>query len=552
MLEQLSIRSLGVISQAELTFGNGLTVITGETGAGKTMVLTSLQWLSGARVNPSAVRQGEAQASVDAEFSGLTKSMITHLEELGGDLDEDAVWCSRIVPVEGRSRAVLAGRPVPASALGTFSEGLVSIHGQSEQMILRSPALQREFLDSQAGEAHRKIIADFEIKWDRWLELAQRLKDAQSQSERLEQQRSDLAEAITKVSELEIQPGEDEEIRGRLEKLTNLEALRQSTQSVYELLEGNGENGAAGQLGWAVGELEKAANFDSSLRTLATELNAALTSVEEIKATVLAYQEGLNADPEELEHGHRRLAAITDACRGRAKDANELLEWLEQARKQLASLEESLDLEELQAKVDAAHQEALEAGEKLTASRHNAAKKLAKIANEELQHLALAGAALRIEVSAVKPSRNGFDAVTFWLRPHPEAAEAPVATAASGGELSRVMLALELACQSGKRTESTLVFDEIDAGIGGNAAVEVGRRLARLARNRQVLVVTHLAQVAAWGDHHLVVTKDGGTAQVSEVTGQAREIEIARMLSGKSDSNTARQHAAELITACRM
>lgn len=552
MLESLQICQLGVIQTAQLDFKPGLTVLTGETGAGKTMVLTSLQWLSGGRVNPTAVRVGAKQASVDAQFSDLSAQAVAVVEEAGGALEEGAVWATRLVPKEGRSKAILGGRPVPAATLTEFSESLVGIHGQSEQMTLRSSALQRQFLDEQAGREHQQLLESFQEKWDEWLQLAQRHREAAEQAHLLQLRFTQLSEQVRQVEALEVTPGEDEELRNSLEKLTNVEELRAGALLGYQALEGTTEVGAVALLGQASGELQRLMHLDSDLAAIYQDLESCENLAQEVKSALLTYLEGLDADPKRLEESHQRLAQIKAACRGKAVDASGLLEWLEGARKELQTLSTSLDLDELAGQVEVAHQQVAELGKRLTQSRKRAGADLAQRVNGELEHLALAGAKFRIEISEVKASRSGFDEIKFWLRPHPKAPEALVSNAVSGGELSRIMLALELARNQRQTYAPTLVFDEVDAGIGGNAALEVGKRLAKLAQQGQVIVVTHLAQVAAWANQHFVVTKQGDTAQVVSVEGEARITEIARMLSGKSSSNTARQHAAELLNACRM
>ena len=573
MIEEIRIADLGVIGRAHVELGPGLTVLTGETGAGKTMVLTALNLLLGGKADPATVRTGAPSASVEGRVQvGDDAVTLGRAAEAGAELDEDgSLVLVRTVGASadgaaGRSRAFLGGRSVPQAVLGELAERLVTVHGQADQARLRSPMHQREALDAFVGADHAATLARYRAAWTKRAlvdtELADLVARAQDRTREAELLRLGLAE----VERVDPQAGEDHELAAESERLAHAEDLRAAATEAHGALVGEADGGSA-ELVSAVDlveqarrSLEHAGAHDAALAALATRVAEAGYLLADAGTEVSAYLEDLAADPRRLDAVNQRRAELATVTRSYGKDVAEVLAWADTAGRRLLELEGGderigalrAQRDELDAALD------LEAA-RLTRARAEGAAQLAQAVTTELAGLAMGGAELRVTVDpADEPGPHGADRIEMLLVPHAGAPARPLGKGASGGELSRVMLALEVALatapDSGASRPGTFVFDEVDAGVGGRAAVEVGRRLAALARDSQVLVVTHLAQVAAFADHHLVVTKSsaGGVDVVTEsdvrsVTDEERVRELARMLSGQEDSDAARTHAAELL-----
>lgn len=549
MITDLHIHSLGVIESADLRLGPGLTVLTGETGAGKTMVLTSLQLLTGARADPLAVRSGSERAEVDGVFE-VDAATAELAEGLGAAVEEGELIVSRTVPSEGRSRAHLSGRPVPASALSAIGEHLVTIHGQADQFGLRSAAVQRDTLDAFGGTAHQSLVDAYRDAWGRAVEARKRRDAGRDSAEERAAEVRVLTEATGAIAELDPHEGEDDDLRAETERLTNAEDLRASVGRARGLLTGDGEApGAVDLTRQAVEAVREAGRLDPTVEPLADRLQTLAVDLDAVADETADYVASLDADPNRLAEVHARRALLRELLVGRAADAAGLLRWQRDA---LARLEELTapgeDPAVLEERLREAQAEVLGAGRALSESRATLSRRLAHDVDVELAGLAMRGAHLEVVLVAHKPGPHGLEDVEFLLRPHPDAPARPLGQGASGGELSRIMLALEVVL--GRREDArTYVFDEVDAGVGGRTATEVGARLHRLARTRQVLVVTHLAQVAAFADAQVVVEKRGATTTVRGVGGAERIAEIARMMGGDPDSPTARRHAVELLDA---
>ncbi len=550
MIESISITNLGVIESTELAFGQGLTVLTGETGAGKTMVLTSLHLLLGRRADPGIVRKGAAQAHVDGIFL-IPEALIGSVEETGAQLDEDELIVSRSVPAQGRSRARIGGRPVPAGILAELTESLVTIHGQADQLQLKGVHAQRETLDAYGGPTHTRLVSDYAAAWSDAVQAKKALDESLSSQEERQYEIENLRRAIEAIHALDVHPGEEDELRAETERLTNVEDLRALLSRAHHMLHADGE-GAVELTRQALEEIRHAGRFDREMESYEARLNSLRLELEAMAEDLGAYARTLEADPERLAALHERRAALRDVMRGRAADTSELLEWYEAARERLDHLTQvSASPEERQSILEAAQQRVLHIGSQLSEARRNVAEQLCAAVTHELHGLAMPNARFFIEMPERKPSPHGLEDVLFLLQPHPDMNPAPLGQGASGGELSRVMLALEVTM--GARSGSpTYIFDEVDAGIGGRTATEVGRRLAQLAQHKQVIVVTHLPQVAAWASQHLVVTKEGATTTVRAVHGEERIEEIARMMGADEGSDVARRHAKELINAVNM
>ena len=545
MIESLDISHLGVIESAHVDFGEGLIVVTGETGAGKTMVLSSLQLLLGARADAALVRSGADHLSVDGIFS-VTEEVTARVEEAGGLVEGGELIVGRSVRAAGRSRAHLGSRPVPASVLTDIVGSMVTIHGQSDQIRLTGEAAQRRALDQFGGDEHAAMLEEYRTAFRHAVDVKHRLDSLRGDASERAEELEDLRAAIKQIEELE------EDLVREAARLTNVEDLRALVGVALGYLKGDDRGdftGAVEATRHTYAQLDDAARFDEAVAEFVGRARNQVLELEALADDVSAYLSRLDADPERLAQIHARRAAIKDALRGRAADIEGLLAWAEVARSRVEELSSpGSDPAAVERELAAAQERVLECGRRVTQARVRLAGQLAEGVNEELHALSMPDATLHIDCEPTKPTSNGCETVVFRLQPHPHAPARPLGQGASGGELSRVMLALELMLG---RTEasSTFIFDEIDAGIGGQTATEVGARLKRLAQSRQVIVVTHLAQVAAFGDQHLVIEKNDGTTKVREVSGANREAELTRMMGGDPHSAAARRHASQVLAS---
>lgn len=552
MIHSITISALGVIEATDVEFGPGLTVLTGETGAGKTMVLTSVNLLLGRRADPGLVRAGHNVAAVDGIFS-LTPALAARAEELGAQMDGGEIIVSRTVAAQGRSRAHLGGRPVPAAVLSEIADELVTIHGQADQLELRAANAQRDTLDAYAGPAHAGLLASYAEAWARAVAAKRALDEALHSHEDRSAEIENLRGAITAIAELDVRAGEEDELRAETERLTNIEDLRQYIGRSHAMLAAGENSSTALDLArLSLDELRHATRFDPSLEAYYERLNSLCLELDAFADDLAQYLRRLEADPARLASLHDRRAALRELLRGRASDTTELLEWYENAKERLDLLENSRQTpEECQRVLEDAKEEVLRIGAELTAARQRYATSLCEAVTTELHALAMPNARFIIEMTPRKPGPYGCEDVTFLLQSHPSMQARPLGQGASGGELSRIMLALEVVLGQGSASP-TYIFDEVDAGIGGRTATEVGRRLATLARHKQVIVVTHLPQVAAFAAQHLVVNKEGASTTVHAVNGQDRIDELARMMGADENSDVARRHAQELLEGAIM
>ena len=551
MIESLDISHLGVIESAHVDFGEGLIVVTGETGAGKTMVLSSLQLLLGARADAALVRSGADHLSVDGVFS-VNEEVAARVEEAGGLVEGGELIVGRSVRAAGRSRAHLGSRPVPASVLTDIVGSMVTIHGQSAQIRLTGEAAQRRALDQFGGEEHAALLGEYRAAFRHAVEVKHRLDSLRGDASERTEELEDLRAAIKQIEELDPAIGEEEDLVREAARLTNVEDLRALVGVTLSFLKGDDRGdftGAVEATRHAYAQLDDAARFDAAVAEFVGRARNQVLELEALADDVSAYLSRLDADPERLAQIHARRAAIKDVLRGRAADIEGLLAWADEVRSRVEELSSpGSDPAAVERQLVAAQERVLECVRRVTQARVRLAGQLAEGVNEELHALSMPDATLHIDCEPTKPTSNGCETVVFRLQPHPHAPARPLGQGASGGELSRVMLALELMLG---RTEasSTFIFDEIDAGIGGQTATEVGARLKRLAQSRQVIVVTHLAQVAAFGDQHLVIEKNDGTTKVREVSGANREAELTRMMGGDPHSAAARRHASQVLAS---
>ena len=549
MIETLSIRSLGVISAAQLELQPGFTAITGETGAGKTMLLTGLGLLLGERADSSVVRSGEKQLLVEGRIISSDPQLQEKLAELGAEVSAGEILINRTVSTDGRSRAAIGGASVPISTLNAVAQELVTVHGQSEQIRLKSIAKQREALDQFGGEKLAAALNSYTLLYGQFRELEQRLARMRSSSEQDSFKISKLTEQIADLERLEPKLGELVTISEQLTRLSNVEGLRLAASEAHELLAGE-ELDARSQIGRAKRILESSS--DNKLREIADLAAEATGLINEIALQLSTYLSDLEADPQTLDQLQRRKAELIALERKYGFSLDELAEQLPSLQAQLLDLDSSDEqIEKLEVQLAAMESQLAAAAKDLSQERKKAAKELSKRVSDELSQLAMGDAQLEISIGElVEFEASGADRVEFLLANRSGAEPRPLAKGASGGELSRIMLAIELVL-AGKSPLPTMIFDEVDAGVGGGAAVELGRRLRELAKSTQVIVVTHLPQVAAFADHQIRIFKDstGGVSasSVSVLNQIEREQELARMLSGNSDSEIALSHAKELL-----
>jgi len=558
MIEQMSLRDLGVIAQATLPIGPGFTAITGETGAGKTMVVTGLGLLLGARSDAGTVRAGAAQAVVEGVWIVPEAGPVTErVTDAGGEVEpigdgQAELYLSRTVTAEGRSRAGVGGRTAPAGVLADLAEQLVVVHGQSDQLRLRSGAAQRDALDRFAGAAVDEALEQYRAAYDEARSLAAQLDELTDRRDDRAREAEQLRAALTELEQIDPQPGEAVELAQRAERLANAEELRLAAALAHAAL--SGEDDAPDVLtllAEARRALERAAGSDATLAAHAATFEELGYRAADLATDLSGYLADLDeSGPHELAAVEERRAAIGGLVRahGTLEDA---LALRATGGLRLAELDDDDDrVDRLTADLATATTALDAAAGLLTAARRAAAERLGEAVTAELRALALPDARVVVAVEPGASTAAGRDEVTLLLAPHPGADPRPVARSASGGELSRVMLAIEVVI-AGTGSVPTFVFDEIDAGIGGAAAIEVGRRLAALATTSQVIVVTHLAQVAAFATNHLSVVKasDGSVtaSSVRALAGREREAEMARLLSGLPDSPAALEHARELL-----
>lgn len=549
MIETLSIRSLGVISSAQLELQPGFTAITGETGAGKTMLLTGLGLLLGERADSSVVRSGEKQLLVEGRIISKDSELQNKLVELGAEINDGEILINRTVTTDGRSRAAIGGASVPISTLNSVAQELVTVHGQSEQIRLKSIAKQREALDEFGGEKLALALTSYSQIFTQFKELEQRLNRMRSSSEQDAFRITKLKEQIADLERLEPKLGELTSLSDQLTRLSNVEGLRLAASEAHELLAGE-ELDARSQIGRAKRVLES--STDGKLREIADLASEATGLINEIALQLSSYLTDLEADPQTLDQLQRRKAELVALERKYGSSIDELAEQLPALQSQLLDLDSSDEqIEKLEMQLGAMESQLSAAAKTLTQERKKAATELSKRVSDELGQLAMGDAQLEISISELSEfEQSGADRVEFLLANRSGAEPRPLSKGASGGELSRIMLAIELVL-AGKTPLPTMIFDEVDAGVGGGAAVELGRRLRELARSTQVIVVTHLPQVAAFADHQIRIFKDstGGVSasSVSVLSQTEREQELARMLSGNSDSEIALSHAKELL-----
>ncbi|MET8298775.1 MULTISPECIES: DNA repair protein RecN [unclassified Streptomyces] len=569
----MRIRSLGVIDDAVVELSPGFTAVTGETGAGKTMVVTSLGLLLGGRADPALVRIGAKAAVVEGRVVlRPDAAAAVRAEEAGAELDDGALLISRTVSAEGRSRAHVGGRSVPVGLLSELADDLVAVHGQTDQQGLLRPARQRQALDRYAGDAVAVPLEKYAGAYRRLRAVAAELDTITTRARERAQEADLLRFGLDEVAAVEPLPGEDAELAAEAERLGHAEALASAAQAAHAALAGDVEDpegvDANTLVAGAHRALESVRAHDPVLGALADRIAELGILLGDVAGELAGYAGDLDADPLRLAAVEERRAALTQLTRKYGDSVDSVLEWARTGSARLLELEGDDDrIGELTAERDALLAELSQLAQALTDARTEAAERFASAVTAELASLAMPHARVTIEIRQTEApdgvevggrpvayGPTGADEVELLLAPHPGAQPRPIAKGASGGELSRVMLAVEVVF-AGTTPVPTYLFDEVDAGVGGKAAVEIGRRLAKLAKSAQVVVVTHLPQVAAFADRQLLVEKtvDGSVTRsgVTVLEGEDRIRELSRMLAGQEDSQTARAHAEELLAAAR-
>ncbi len=560
MWQHLRLSSLGVIDSAELELSPGFTVITGETGAGKTMVVTALGLLRGDRADLGLVRQGADQARVEASIAVPPgAAAASAVEEAGGRIDDDVVILGRVLSSQGRSRAIAGGATVPAALLAEVTDELVAVHGQSDQHRLLRSAEQRAALDHFAGADFLAASEEYEPVYRRWRTVERTLNELRTHAQERARELDVLRFGLDEIELVAPEPREDESLKAEEGRLAHSESLARAADQAQRSLAGDGDMQAARtRVAEATNALREAAGHDPALDTLGERVHELGILLDDVATELADYSTGVELDPERLATLQERRAALAGLQRKYGPTLDDVMAWAEKSAARLNELgHDDASITELEAEQTHLVPETLRLAKAMSDIRKEAAHRLSGLVDAEIAQLSMPSARLVVQVTAAEdavPGPHGVDDVEFQFAANSGTGLRPLHKGASGGELSRLMLALEVVLAD-RTTVPTLVFDEVDAGIGGKAAVEVGRRLARLAEHAQVIAVTHLPQVAAFAHHHFVVTKDDDGAVTSssvvELGEHNRVDELARMLAGQEDSAAAQAHARELLDLAR-
>ena len=560
-LEEISIRGLGVIESSNIEFKPGLTVLTGETGAGKTMVLTALGLVLGSKSDSDLVRAGQERAVISGKFA-VPKDIAALIIEGGGEIDDGSVVITRTVSTEGKSRVLVGGAVSSTAAVNQFAQSLVEIHAQSSSSKLNKPAVSRELLDRFAGIE----LSQYQNIFDQYKQMIDRIADLQSQLSQRDKEMALLSEFAAEFAKLAPKSGELSQIENEIAKLGSVEQLNQAVTASLNLL-ADDEISAINLLQQMRKTLDQVAGKDSELDQITERFTETLLNLSDVGSDLTSYLSNLEADPNRFASLQERKASLNSLLKryGKGSERDAAFEQLiidgQNAKAKMADLSGGDErVRELEKEAEKLFDQLKTGALAISKDRKVSADKLAKLVTAEINNLAMPNAKFVIEQKVADSSNpknytaTGLDEIAILFAAHVGASPLSLSKVASGGELSRVMLALEVVIAEAEPI-GTYIFDEVDAGVGGKAAVEVGRRLAKLAKSAQVIVITHLPQVAVWADNHLVVKKNESglvtQSDVIEMSGDARKVEIARMLSGQEDSKTAQEHATELLAIVR-
>jgi DNA repair protein RecN (Recombination protein N) len=544
-LTHITLRDFVIVRELELDLSTGFGVLTGETGAGKSILIDALQLALGARAETSVVREGASRCEVCAEFES-TPAVTAWLHEAGFENDA-ALLLRRTVDTTGKSRAWINGSPATAAQLRELGEQLLDIHGQHAWQSLTRPDAVRGLLDAYANIDARPLKA----AWHAWRQAQQTLADAQRAQSTLANERERLAWQIGELDKLKPAAGEWADISNQHSRLANAQALMDAANEATVLLEGDDEGGALRQLSRAIQSLQALGHVESEFNALAEVLLSAQAQAEDVAHSLHSYLRKTDLDPQTLAELDERMGLWLSLARRYKKTPDELPQVLVQWREDLARLDAAADLDALQKAEQAAYNACLQAAQQVSAQRQKAAKPLAKSVTAAMQQLGMQGGRFEVSLQTLaSPAQHGLEEVSFLVAGHEGSTPRPVGKVASGGELSRIALAIAVTT-SELGEAGTLIFDEVDSGVGGAVAETVGRLMKQLGQHRQVLAVTHLPQVAACADHHLLVSKAAAQGQVSSqvraIGGEERVSEIARMLGGEKLSATTLAHAREML-----
>ena len=563
-LEEISIRNLGIIDTSSLELSKGLNVLTGETGAGKTMILTALSLLLGAKSDSSLVRHGSERLVTSATFS-IPQSLTAQIHDLGGLVEDGSLILTRSVSSDGKSKATASGATVNASTLGEITEPLIAIHGQSANTQIVKSVRQRELLDLFAGTNLQSVLVEYQEIFNTYNEMKAKLKALVTNASARDSQIADLELLTKQWSTLKPTRNEFAAVDDEIRKLASVEDLRVAASGASGAI-GEEDAGVLTVLGQARKFLEAAKGKDQALDEIATSVAESFFLIDDAHAALVSYLASLEADPSRLDFLQERKAALVAFVKkwGGAGSVDEEMAEIairvKSAKEMIADLNGGQDrIAELESEIKTVKAKLLAGAKKVSATRVIAAAKLSDGVSAEIAGLSMPHTRFYADVlspdydGSLKESDftiSGCDEILMSIQAHKDGPKVALGKGASGGEMSRIMLALEVVIAASAPV-GTYIFDEVDAGVGGKAAIEVGRRLHALSEHAQVIVVTHLPQVAAWADRHFVVAKDsdGQIVQsgVSQLDEQARVTEIARMLAGLDESVSAQEHAAELL-----
>ncbi len=544
-LQRISLRDFVIVRQLELEFGAGFTVLSGETGAGKSILIDALQLVLGARADASVVREGAARSELCAEFS-TPAHLHPWLQDNGFDAADDLLL-KRSIDAQGKSRAWINGSPATATQLREIGDQLLDIHGQHAWQSLTRPSAVRELLDAYAQIPTQAL----QTLWNDWRQSLQTLEHARSAQDQLQQERERLSWQIGEVDKLAPGVDEWEELNAQHTRLSHAQTLLDAAQTALTHLQE--EDAAHSHLAQAVKALQEQANIEAEFQQLSDQLGSALAQAEDAAHSLQAWLRRADLDPQGLADIDARMGLWVGLSRRYKRTPQELPALYHGWQQELVKLDAAVDLAALEAAEQKAKNAFMAEARKRSQARQKAAPKLAASITQAMQSLGMQGGQFQVQLQALdEPASHGLEEVQFLVAGHAGSTPRPVGKVASGGELSRIALAIAVTT-SQLGTAQTLIFDEVDAGVGGAVAETVGRLMKQLGKDRQVLAVTHLPQVAACADHHWVVSKhadkEGVASQVMPATGEQRVAEIARMLGGERLSDTTHAHAREMLQA---
>lgn len=555
MLEQINISNLGIIKEASLSFNNGLTAITGETGAGKTMVLSALHLLLGKRANNNMVGKYSNQLSVEGCWDINNENLIKEIEETGAIIEEGQVFINRTIKENSKSRSVIGGKSTPTTVLGAIGGKLVNIHGQSDQTRLKSKTAQKDALDKYAGEPFQKALKEYIKVYKEWKKQKEHIEDIKQNSAARKREINNLKSFIDEFDKVDPYENEFEEIEKKINSLSNVDAIRNSMCEGQESVSPSDSElpQVSDQISMLISSLSKVSHYDNAIEEIQIKAAKINDDFDDLISEIESYIENIDEDSiEQLYIAQERELELKKFIKKYGDTLDEIIDQKNEAEKELEELEQyNQPVEDLEEEFIKTSKKLQEKSDKLTEIRTKTAIKMEKNVNKELLGLSMSGSSLKIIVSQIdSPSSTGQDEIEFGMISKGSAKINQISKSASGGELSRIMLAIEVVLADTKNI-GTFIFDEVDSGVGGETAIEIGKRLAQLSKDAQVIVVTHLPQVAAYADHFLQVTKtveeNETLTTVKELDNEEKINELTRMLSGMSDSSLGKAHAKELF-----